>query len=200
MNKHICIALLSVFSTMAHAQPSGQTLPPAIPFDGHSNAAVIIPAVGNLPPPPPPTSAGYQGGSTAVQQSGAPTVDLRVVLSMGPVATVQEYDQSGKATRTTIMRDGGSFTFQGQTYKLSVKDGAVTLMSGGKPARVLDRADSIPVDATLTAQNASAYNAADAVLSAGDGVKELTTGTAKFSASTGSSNSMGGSQLAGAQR
>jgi len=200
MNKHICIALLSVFATMAHAQPTGQTLPPAIPFDGHSNAAVNIPAVGNLPPPPPPSTSGYQGGAVSAQQNSAPTVDLRVVLSMGPVATVQEYDQSGKATRTTLMRDGGTFTFQGQTYKLSVKDGAVSLMSGNKAARVLDRADSIPADTTLTAQSASAYNAADAVLSAGDGVKELTTGTTKFSAGSGTSNSMGGSQLAGAQR
>ncbi|MEX3983823.1 hypothetical protein AB4Y45_33095 [Paraburkholderia sp. EG287A] len=159
----------------ARAQTNG--LPPALPFDGHARGVDQ-----SLPPPPPPMNGGVvniPSGGTGGGDSDKSTDSLHVVLVMGNTATIEETGQSGKAVRTTTVRDGGAFVLKGRRFKAQVKDGEVSLADGSSLV-VLGQANSIDVET----EKAAATNTAEQ-MSAGEGVHELKMDASIFSNSSG---------------
>ncbi|WP_425953239.1 hypothetical protein [Ralstonia pseudosolanacearum] len=199
MNKRFTfIAALACMSTMAFAEPNLNTaLPPAIPFDGQ--AALPVGAVGApMQGTGPATIVRQEEAITQPQANqGVQAVDFRVVLAMGNVAVVKEIDQGGKVLRTTTLHDGAQFRYQGRETKVAVKDGNFQLLEGRRTI-ASGQIDSIPE----VADNAATRTAAETVLSAGQGVKELRSNQFSFaslqsgSGSGGNSNQVGNSNLA----
>lgn len=174
----LSVALMTPVLLALSQYAAAQTppVPPALPFDGHAHGADA-----SLPPPPPPVGSGASAGMVT-NDADASAGNLRVVLVMGPVATVEELDQSGKALRTTTLKDGGTAIFKGKRFKAQVKDGEVSLASGGQ-LQLLGAANSV----TVEAEKPDAA-AASAQLSAGEGVHELKMDQSVFSNSSGNNS------------
>lgn len=178
--KKICISLalmapvLLALSQYAAAQTA--PVPPALPFDGRAHGADA-----SLPPPPPPVGSGASA-SMGANDTDTSAGNLRVVLVMGPVATVEELDQSGKALRTTTLKDGGTAIFKGKRFKVQVKDGEVSLASGGQ-LQLLGAANSVAVDVEKTGAAVSGES-----MSAGEGVHEVKMDQSVFSNSSGNNS------------
>ncbi|RQR65541.1 hypothetical protein DIE18_03575 [Burkholderia sp. Bp9125] len=165
--------VLLAFSQYAAAQT--QPVPPALPFDGRAHGADAT-----LPPPPPPVGGAAAG--VVANDTDASAGNLRVVLVMGPVATVEEVDQGGKALRTTTLKDGSTAIFKGKRFKAQVKDGEVSLAYGGQ-LQVLGSANSVPVEQEKTGGATSSES-----LSAGEGVHDLKMDQSVFSNSSGNNS------------
>ncbi|WP_126223433.1 hypothetical protein [Burkholderia ambifaria] len=174
----LSVALMTpvLLALSQYAAAQTQPVPPALPFDGRAHGADA-----SLPPPPPPVGSGASAGVVA-NGTDASAGNLRVVLVMGPVATVEEVDQTGKALRTTTLKDGGTAIFKGKRFKAQVKDGEVSLAYGGQ-LQVLGSADSVPVEQEKTGGTTSSES-----LSAGEGVHELKMDQSVFSNSSGNNS------------
>jgi hypothetical protein len=174
----LSVALMAPVLVALSQYAAAQTppVPPALPFDGRAHGADA-----SMPPPPPPVGSSASTG-VAANDTDASAGNLRVVLVMGPVATVEEVDQSGKALRTTTLKDGGTAIFKGKRFKAQVKDGEVSLAYGGQ-LQVLGSANSVPVEPEKAGGAASSES-----LSAGEGVHELKLDQSVFSNSSGNNS------------